>query len=70
MFKNFCNVPPQVRKIVGGGAADRYSIWFQTFQHNEFKVYRDLFYKQKIDEDGNLLFKNQKPVYRKGIGDE
>jgi len=70
LFKDFCNIPPQVRKITGGGAKERFSIWFQTFTHPEFKNYREIFYKNKIDESGNFVLKNEKLVFRKGLCDE
>lgn len=70
IFREYVNVPPQVRKIVGGGAKDRYSIWFQTFTHPAFKVYRDIFYKQKVDEVGMPVFDTKgSVVFRKSICD-
>ena len=50
IFKEFCNVGPAVREIKGGGAADRFSYWFQTYTHSEFKIYRKNFYKQNYLE--------------------
>ena len=36
--------PPRVKKIRGGGARDRQSIYFKTYGHSEFKFYDSLFY--------------------------
>ena len=41
---DFVGTPPRVKKIRGGGARDRQSIYFKTYGHSEFKFYDSLFY--------------------------
>ena len=44
IFKDWCGTEPKIRKIKGGNAKDRESIWFRTYRHNSFTFYYNLFY--------------------------
>ena len=49
---DFVGTPPQVenkRSVRGGGARYYQSLRFQTFRHNDFKFYYDLFYPLQRD---------------------
>nr|YP_009519145.1 hypothetical protein [Caulerpa verticillata]AYC65101.1 hypothetical protein [Caulerpa verticillata] len=46
IFEPFVGQPPKIRNIKGGGANDRQSVWFRTYQHPCFKFYYDIFYPQ------------------------
>lgn len=45
IFKNFVGTGPAIREIKGGGAADRYSVWFRTYRHSFFTEFYNIFYE-------------------------
>jgi hypothetical protein len=57
VFKDFVNAGPKIRNIVGGGAKDRQSITFQTYQHPDFLEFRNKFYKEVEDKNGKFVYK-------------
>ena len=48
IFKDFVGTGPFLREIKGGGAADRYSLWFRTYRHSLFTEYYNIFYKNGV----------------------
>lgn len=49
-FSDWVGTPPQIRSIKGGGAKDRQSVWFRTYRHPAFTLYKSLFYR--VDSQG------------------
>lgn len=52
VMEPWIGTPPVVRKITGGGAKDRQSTWFKTYQHPSFQHYMNQFYIEDPDLRG------------------
>jgi hypothetical protein len=58
IMEPWVGTPPSIRNITGGGARDRQSIWFKTYQHPSFSHYNNQFYM----EDPNLQGRRRKCI--------